>query len=476
VEPRKVVIVGGGITGLTTAYRLLRAGRDAADRPIAVTVLEERPRLGGNIVTERRDGFVIDGGPDSFVAVRPHATALCKEIGLGDRLIPTTERNRRVYVLHEGGLEELPEGLALGVPTRVLPMVKTKLVSWPAKARMALDLVLPRRLPEGDESIGHFVRRRLGDEATTHLVEPLLGGIYAGNVDTLSLRSTFPQLFEMEQQHRSLIVGSLAQRKARGVKKKGPPPTAFYSLLGGMGDLIDTLAAKITRAGGVIRTGARAAEVRAGQAARFVVRVAGEQGAFDELDADDVVLAAPAYASADALDGLDRDIAGKLRQIPYVSTAVIVLGYARVDVRHPLDASGFIVPKTEGRRILAATFISSKWTGRAPSDAALVRVFVGGHRDPGVLELSDAELIALAREELGELIGARARPMLSRVFRYERANAQPVIGHGLRMSKIRALAERHPGLHFAGAAFEGVGIPDCVRQAGEAAERIARAT
>jgi protoporphyrinogen/coproporphyrinogen III oxidase len=472
VQPRRVVVVGGGITGLTTAYRLVSAGRDAAGAPLTVTLLEARPRLGGNIRTERREGFLIDGGPDSFVVTRPQATALCKEIGLGDRLIPTTPKNRRVYVLHRGALELLPEGLMLGVPTRILPMVRTRLLSWPSKARMALDLAIPRRAPDGDESVGQFIRRRLGGAAVAQLAEPLLGGIYAGNVDTLSMRSTFPQLLELEQKHGSLIRGAIAQMAARAAER-GEPPSAFQSLLGGMGEIIDTLAAKIEKAGGKIQIGAEVTSIKKGAAGeRFLLGTTRDADDMATIAADDVVLCTPAYVAADALDGLDREISATLRQVPYLSTATVVCGYHRADVAHPLDASGLIVPKGEGRRILAATFISSKWTARAPSDATLVRVFVGGHRDAGALAQSDEELIALAQRELAGLIGVRARPILARVYRYARANAQPVIGHAARMQKIRSLSERHPGLHFAGAAFDGVGIPDCVRQGGEVAARI----
>ncbi len=474
MSARRVVIVGGGVTGLTAAYRLLTAGHDASGATLAVTVLEERPRLGGNIVTERRDGFVIDGGPDSFVAVRPQAKALCHDLGLGDRLIPTTERNRRVYVARRGGLEQMPEGLSLGVPTRVWPMVRTPLVSWTGKARMALDLVLPKGRIDGDESIGHFVRRRLGDEAVTQLAEPILGGIYVGNVDALSLRATFPQLLEQEQKYGSLIRGAIAQMAARGHAAGKAPPSAFFSLLGGMGELIDTLASKIGKAGGTIRVGAPVAAItkapEGAKSPRFLVQIAGEAG--ETIEADDVIFCIPAYAAADALDPFDRTLSALLRQTPYISSATVVVAFRRADMPRALDATGLVVPKSERRRVLAATFISSKWAGRAPSDAVLLRVFVGGHRDPGALTLSDEALVALAREELGSLVGVRVKPMLSRVFRYERGNAQPSIGHLGRVTRVRALAKGHPGLQFAGAAFDGVGIPDCVRQANDAAANI----
>ncbi len=474
MSPRRVVVVGGGITGLTTAYRLVRAGHDGAGRPLSVTLLEERPRLGGNIQTERRDGFVIDGGPDSFVVTRPQAANLCRELGLGDRMIGTTEKNRKVYIRQGGALHPLPEGLVLAIPSRVWPLAKSPLFSWPGKARMALDLLLPRRPEIGDESVGHFIRRRLGNEALERLAEPLLGGIYAGNVDSLSLRATFPQLLDLERKHRSLIRGAVAQRAARKDQKGRPPPSLFTSLLGGMGELVDALAAAIKKGGGELRTSAGVASIHAGalpggKAAPFRLEL---QGGGEPLLADDVVLTTPAHAAATALDSYDRDLAARLRQVPYVSSAVVVFGFTRADVPHALDASGLIIPKGEKRRALAATFISSKWAGRAPSDAALLRVFLGGHRDPGALAQTDDELIQIARDELGALLGLRAKPTLARVYRYDRANAQPVIGHLDRVEKMRSLAAEHPGLHLAGAAFDGVGIPDCVRQATEVADRI----
>ncbi|MFT3773716.1 MAG: protoporphyrinogen oxidase [Minicystis sp.] len=474
MTPRRVVIVGGGITGLTAAYRLLRRGTDASGAPITVTLLESRPRLGGNIQTERRDGFVIDAGPDAFVAARPHATALCKEVGLGDRLIGTSEKARKVYIRQDGVPHLLPEGVVLGIPTRLGPLVRTRLFSWPGKIRMGLDLVLPRRRGGADESVGSFMRRRLGREAVDRLAEPLLGGIYAGNVDALSVRAAFPQLLDLEQKYGSLIRGTLAQRAHRPAPRDKAPPSVFYSLLGGMGELVETLARSIDKLGGIIRIGAEVEAVTAGNLdARFHVRVRGEG---DPILADDVILASPAFAAADALDGLDRDLANRLRQIPYVSTATVTVGFPRADVPHPLDASGLIIPKGERRDVLAATFVSSKWSGRAPADVALMRVFIGGYRDPGALAQSDDELVSLARRELEILVGVRARPVIARVFRYERGNAQPSLGHPERLARLRSLAARHPGLHLAGAAYDGVGIPDCVRQAEEVAARIADTT
>ena len=481
MTPRHVIIVGGGITGLTVAHRLLSATRKGeARRPVTVTLLEERAQLGGSIRTERQDGFVIDGGPDAWVVAKPQASQLCRELGLGDRLVETVERNRRVYVRRDGALHPLPEGLVLTVPTRVLPFARTPLLSWSAKARMALDLVIPRRRGDQDESIGSFIRRRLGHEALEQLAEPLLGGIYAGDVDALSIRSTFPQLTQMEEKHGSMILGALAQRRDRG-DVGGPPPSAFHSLLGGVGELVEVIARAVQRAGGEIRTGAAVQSIvpaatspGVSGAPRFAVHVV---GAPEPLLAEDVVVATPAYAAADALSDLDLDIAAALRLVPYLSTATVLLGYRRADIAHPLDAVGLIVPRPERRRALAATFVSSKWPGRAPEDSALLRVFLGGHRDPGTVAQGqcDDAIAAIAREELAGLLGIRARPVLSRVFRFDRASVQPVLGHAERVRALRERAARHPGLHFAGAAFDGVGIPDCIRQATDVARVIAGA-
>jgi oxygen-dependent protoporphyrinogen oxidase len=468
---RHIAVIGGGITGLTVAYRLLTSDKREG---LSVTLIEAKPRLGGNIVTERRDGFVIDGGPDSFVVAKPHATALCKELGLGSRLITTTEKNRRVYLLRHDKLHSLPEGLVLTIPTKFLPFATSPIFSWQAKARMGLDLIVKKRpSAQGDESIGSFVRRRLGQEALDVLADPLLGGIYAGDVEKLGIRSTFPQLAELEDKHGSLIRGALAQRRkaARG----GPPPSPFFSLEGGMGELIDALESSIRKAGGNIIVGApiiSASPPSERSSGQWTLRYAPSGASNETLVAQGVVMATPAHVAASVCERFDTELGDMLRSIPYLSTATVVFAYPRSAVPHPLDAVGIIVPKDERRRILAATFISSKWKNRAPEGSVLVRVFVGGHRDPSRLASTDDELVATAREELARLVGVRAEPLFARVFRYEQANAQPVVGHAEHVRRIRQRAERHAGLLFAGAAFDGVGIPDCVRQANDAADLV----
>ena len=470
---RHIAVIGGGITGLTVAYRLLSSTKNEG---LSVTLLESKPRLGGNIVTERRDGFVIDGGPDSFVSAKPQATALCKELGLGDHLITTTERNRRVYLLRHDKLHSLPEGLVLTIPTRFLPFATSPIFSWPAKARMGLDLLVPKRSNiQGDESIGSFVRRRLGQQALDVLADPLLGGIYAGDVEKLGIRSTFPQLAELEDNHGSLIRGAIATR--RKTTPGAAPPSPFLSLEGGMGELIAALETSIRKAGGTILLNAPihgAAPPSERSSGRWTLRFASTNSAEETLAVDGIVMTTPAHVAASVCGRFDTELGDMLRGIPYLSTATIVLAYPRSAVPHPLDAVGVIIPKDERRRILAATFISSKWKGRAPEGSVLVRVFVGGFRDPSRLASTDEELVTVGREELARLLNIRAEPLFTRVFRYEQSNAQPIVGHADQVKRIRKRAERHPGLLFAGAAFDGVGIPDCVRQANDAAALVLR--
>lgn len=494
--PLRVVIVGGGITGLATAYRILKSSKEGASRvgPVAVTLLEGSDRLGGDIKTDRIDGLVIDGGPDAFVAAKPDATALCEELGLGARLIGTIARNRKVYVLFGGRLHALPEGMFLTVPTQLIATARSGLLSWEGKARAALDLVLPPKLDARDESIGSFIRRRLGDEVAQRIADPLLGGIYAGDLETLSVRATFPQLVQLEEQYGSLIRGALELRAAEAKeggasgafsrlfsRRSTRAPSAFCSLVSGMGELIDVLAAQIEELGGEIRTRTSALSVVRPSdptvpdgAARFLVKTRLPSGVSEAIPADAVVIAAPAYRAAEVIRELDPDLAELARDVPYESTATVILAFPRSAIPHALDAVGMIIPKTERRRILALTFITSKWEGRAPPGTAMIRVFIGGHSDPHASAQDDEALIELATSELSSILGVSAAPTLARVYRFPRGSAQLLVGHLERMAKVRARTALHPGLYLAGGAFDGVGIPDCVRQANEIAQKIIR--
>ena len=459
-EPAPVAVVGGGITGLAAAHDLAAAG-------VAFTLFEAQPGWGGVIRTERVAGFLLEGGPDSILAQKPDGVALCRELGLGASLVPT-RAPRTVYVLRRGRLYPLPEGV-LGIPSRVGPFLRTGLFSWHGKLRMALDLVAPRG-GEGDESIASFLRRRLGQEAVDRLGQPLMAGIHSGDPERLSLRATFPRLAELEVRHRSLLRGFRAAARAA----PGPPAgatgfgSAFVSLRDGLGALVEALVATLPRAS--LRPGTVVASVARTGAGGFSLRMA--DGVREAASA--VILAVPPPHAALMLADLDRELAGLLAAIPFVSTAAVFLGYRREDVTHPLDGHGVMVPWTEGLRTSACTFFSSKFAGRAPEGHVLLRAFLGSARDAGVLASTDGELAQIVREELGPLLGLRGEPVLARVYRWPGGTPQMEVGHLERIASVEARLSGWPGLLLAGAGLRGAGLPDCIAD-GRAAAAETRA-
>ncbi|HSQ64057.1 MAG TPA: protoporphyrinogen oxidase [Polyangiaceae bacterium] len=449
---RHVVIVGAGISGLTCAWSL----RDSGAR---VTLLEASDRLGGNIRTYREQGFVMDAGPDAWIATKPEATALAKELGLDKELIGTRPEYRRVYVAHDSRLHPMPEGVVLGVPTRVWPMVTTRLFSLGGKARMGLEPFVRARDFSGDEdeSVGDFVDRRLGREATERLAGPLLGGIFAGDVRRISVRAAFPQLLGLEQKHGSLV--RAMRKNRRPAKKNGEgPQSMFISLRGGMSGLPDALAAAID--GKVeVRRNARIVSVEP-KDGRYAIRLEGGE----TLDADALVLAAPPHATARLVERLDAEASRLLGEIRCGSSAAVFLGYRREDVAHPLDATGFVVPRDGSMSIVACTFVSSKWESRAPEGHVLLRAFLGGAGRESTLEVDDEALVRTAREELVTLLGKMGEPELVRVYRHVKASPQPEVGHLARMREVKERLAKFPGVYLAGNAYEGTGIPDCIKQ------------
>jgi protoporphyrinogen/coproporphyrinogen III oxidase len=450
---KRVVVVGGGISGLATAHALL------TKHGVDVRLLEATDRLGGNLRTVRRDGYLIDEGPDSWVASKPHATALAKALGLGDRLIETIPENRRVYMRTKRGLVALPDGLMLGIPTRILPLATTSLLSLRGKARAALDLALPkyfrRRMIDEDEALGAFIERRLGREVLDKLVGPLLGGLFTGDVDDLSLLGTFPQLAALEEKG-GLIRGALAMAPKQTSDVK---PSGFFSLRGGVGELIDAIAARL---GESVRKETRVLSI-ARDGDGFVVEHSGGRER-----ADHVVVAGPAHVAATLVSGVAEAAANELREIGYSSSATVFVAYRRSDVPHKLDATGYLVPDKSPGVPLASTWVTSKWPYRGPDGFALIRVFFG----MADVERGDDQLVEAARAELKTTIGVTAEPVLVHVARFRRASPQPRVGHP---QKLRRLAAALPsGIHALGSAYEGVGIGDCVRQAEAIADRIGR--
>jgi oxygen-dependent protoporphyrinogen oxidase len=446
------LVVGGGITGLATAHALVTG----ASRPLRIALIEAAPRLGGVIFTERTHGFLFDRGPDSFVAQKPEGRALCESLGLGGDLI--TPSARQVYVHARGRLRAMPKGMMLGVPTSIPSFLASDFVSWRGKMRMAMDLVMPRGKP-GEESIASFIGRRFGQEAVEVIAEPLMAGIHSGRADQLSMAANFPQFVEMERKHRSVIV---ALRKAAG-RMKGERTSPFLSLRGGMGDLIDALAAKLPEGSVVLGRRAKQLRRRAGGYA-----VALDDGT--ELAAPVVTLAIRSHHAAEMVEGELPDLANALAEISFVSSVVVFLGFERGQVRHPLDASGFVTRPGEGR-VMAATFVSSKFEGRAPEGRVLLRAFLGGARDEEVIRWPDEELVEQAQAELGRLLEIEGEPIFTRVYRYERATPQLRLGHTERVAKLREREKEHEGLYVAGGGYEGIGIPECIRQGRVVAER-----
>jgi oxygen-dependent protoporphyrinogen oxidase len=465
-DTRRVVIVGGGITGLAAARAALGRAR-ALGRPASVTVVERSPRFGGNLVTERVDGFLLDGGPDSWVATKPHATALARELGLGDAIVGTNESTRRYFVAWAGRLHPVPEGLVLGVPTRLAPLIRSRLFSWRGKARMALEPFVPARRFEAaeDESIADFAKRRLGSEATERLVAPLLGGISAGDADDLSVRAAFPQLVAMEREHGSLVRGMRAVRRKGAA---GREESAFLSLEGGVGELVTALCERLRGEGATLRSGVEVLAVTRAKRG-WTLEIAGDT----RLEADAVLLAIPAHAASCVLAGLDDELARGLGGLRHTSTATVFLAFRRADIAHPLDGVGFVVPRALGRPILAGTWVSSKWAHRAPEGHVLLRAFLGGASGGDVLARGDDALTRMAREELHAVMRLEATPLWSRVFRFDRASPQMRVGH---FATMRAIGERlarvAPGVQLAGGGYDGVGIPDCIRQGQDAGRAL----
>jgi len=470
VDGKRLVIVGGGITGLAAAHAALARAREVGST-LSVTILEESPRFGGSLVTERANGFLLDAGPDSWVSSKPQASALATALGLEGRLIGTSPEARRYFIAWGGRLHAVPEGLVLGVPTRLGALTGTGLFSWAGKARMALEPLVSRRPFDGDddESIADFAARRLGSEAAERLVAPLLGGISAGDASDLSVRSAFPQLVAMERDHGSLVRGMRAAMRAR---RASPQPrdqgSAFVSLEGGVGDLVTALTDRLRGDGAKLRPGTGVVQIAPHGSAWAVHTRQGER-----VEADAIVVAVAAPVAAQVLGPLDSSVGQALSSLTFASTATVFLGYRRSEVRHPLDGSGFVVPRALGRPVLAGTWVSSKWRGRAPDGQVLVRVFFGGTSGEATLERDDDALVRLAREELRVLMGLDAAPVLSRVFRFAGKSPQMRVGHLVTMRTIHERLTRvAPALRLAGGGYDGIGIPDCIRQGQEAARTL----
>jgi len=459
---KKIVIVGGGIAGLAAAHRIQE---ELSHQALECTVLEAGPAFGGKIGTERVDGFVVEKGPDSFISQKPQAIELCRKLGIGDRLVGTHPTHTSTYVYTGGRLVTMPEGLSLMIPTQFMPFVLTPLFSWPGKIRMGMDLVLPGKADDADESLASFVRRRMGREALRKMAEPMLAGIYASDPETMSIKSTFPMFFETEQKYRSLILGMLARKRKMAGSRRPSPYTLFMTLENGLSEMVDAI---IEKSPGVeFRSGVKVAQVsRAGDRWRLDL----EGG--ENLAADAVIFATPAGIAANLLRDAAPRAAEGLGKIQYVSTATVTLGFRREGFEHPLDGFGFVIPRAEKRRILACTWTSSKFPHRAPDGHVMLRCFVGGARREALAEQDAGAMLAMVREEIRDIMGIRQEPVMSRVFHYRKSNVQYHVGHAGLIAGIEDALADAPGVYLAGSAYTGIGIPDCIQNGGRAAEKV----
>jgi oxygen-dependent protoporphyrinogen oxidase len=449
-----VAIIGGGMAGLTVGYRLAQAGID-------FRLLESTHRWGGLVRTEHADGFVLDAGPDTLLAHRPEAIALCRELGVP--LVPAAITPHPTYVVHDGRLHALPEGMALGVPARLSPLVSTALFSWRGKLRMALEVTKPRRRDGADESIASFFKRRLGQEALDLIGDPLLAGIHAGDSERLSLRSNFPTLADMEAQHGSLIRAMWA-----AARQKQPHRAMFFSPRAGLGELVDALVARLPRAS--LISGIRIHGVdRSGEAFRL------ESDDGRRIVARRLILATPLWEAAHLLVMAAPAAAVSLGAMSFSSSATVFLGYRRDDVAHALDGHGMMIPRREGLRTRACTFASSKYPGRAGEGYVLLKGYLGGLHGSEAMGLDDARLAALFEQEMAPLLGLRGRPILTRVYRWPGASPQREVGHDERRALVEHALAVTPGLSVVGAGLRGSGVSNAIADGQRAAAEVVAA-
>jgi oxygen-dependent protoporphyrinogen oxidase len=468
---KRVIIIGGGITGLAAAYKVRRAaGSDGHE--VTFTLVEKDDRLGGKIQSEVFDDFIIDGGPDSFLTEKPALHRIADLLGMADQKLPSDESRKRTWILAAGRLHEMPDGVMMFAPTKFVPFATTGLFSPVGKARMAMDLVIPKKqVPEGelnDETLESFVVRRMGRECLDRLAEPLVGGVHASDPAVMSLAATFPRLLEMEQKYGSLMMGFLdARKKVEEMRRKYPPRpgqprrTFFSSFKGGMQQLTDAMADAAGRDDMIVGTAVTRIE-RLGE--RWAVTLADGR----TLEGDAVVVATEGWAAEALMEGVAPRAREALAGIPHSSSATVSLGFDTEDVGFDLNAFGVLCPQAESRSLMAATYSSTKWPGRAPDGKVLMRGFVGGPHNQEIVDRSDDELIRIVTDELRGILGLTADPVFAKVYRWRLGMPQYTLGHLERVAAIQGEMETIPGLALAGGSYTGVGLPNCA-ESGEAA-------
>ena len=475
---RRVAVIGGGITGLAAAQRLVSRSNN-----VQVVLLEASRRLGGIIRTETADGFLMELGPDSFITNKPAAIQLCEEIGFTDQLIPTDARFRRSLVLRNGKPVPVPDGFMLMAPSKPWAILTTPILSIMGRLRLLSEAFIARRTTEEDESLASFVRRRFGQQTLERLVQPLVGGIYTADPEKLSLKATMPRFPEMEQSHGSVIRATLAQQKIDRHRSSGHKTInassgsgarygLFATAAGGLSDMVAAIERALRKSGRVeIQLGAEVAGIEKCKVSgsHWVVQLRNQQ----PMTFDAVIMTLPTHVAARILKtAISPELQILLQDIDYASSAIVVSGHQLSDFKHPMDAFGLVVPAIERRKILAVSFSSRKFPGRAPSGQILLRTFVGGAMQLELLNHDDDTIAGFVNDELRSIFGMKAEPMFSEVIRYRNAMPQYHVGHLDRVAGIESLLKNTPGLHLAGSAYTGVGIPDSIASGWAAADHV----
>ncbi|MFI5323389.1 MAG: protoporphyrinogen oxidase [Thermodesulfobacteriota bacterium] len=463
--PERVIVIGGGITGLSAAHRLHELSREK-NLNLEILLLEKSERVGGAISTLKRDGFTIEEGPDSFITSKPWGLNLSSRLRLNSEMIETNPEKRRTYIVLRRSLVPLPEGFFMLAPTMIMPFLRTPLFSWRGKIRMLMDLIIPKKTSD-DESLASFVRRRLGREALERAAQPMISGVYTADPEKLSMRATMPQFLEMEERHGSIVRGmyeNYRNRKKGVMAESGARYSLFVSFRNGMKTLVEALVKKLPD--GCIKTGVMVEGIKEADDGWEVMAGDGT------LDAAGVIITTSAYVTAGLLESTDARCAALLRQIEYASSAVVILAYRKEDIGIELDGFGFVVPQIEGSSMIACSFTSEKFPGRAPEGYSVLRVFVGGGVSPDIYQLDDELMIGTVREELSALLLIKSEPVFAIIKRYPNAMPQYHVGHLELVDRIHREMKKLDGLEIAGNAFGGVGIPDCINSGERASERL----
>lgn len=461
---KRIAIIGGGVSGLSAAFELEQQRQAGAK--VEYVLFEASPNLGGVLRTECVDGCLVEAGPDSFVTEKPWAADLCRALGLGDQLIGSNDADRKTYILTRGRLVEMPDGLMFLVPTKILPTGLSPLFSWKTKLRMAKELFHPPRAVNHDESVADFVTRHYGSEMVDRLADPLLSGVYGGEAANLSVRAVLPRFAEMERTHGSLGKAMLAARKKIAASPKKAAPPLFTSLKDGMQHLAQAIVAKLPASSLLTNAPVRVLQPQP-DAGGWLVSAGLQSDHFDG-----VIVALPGSAAASVLSMASSELSAELGAVQYSSSITVGLGYDR-DVRDSLPPGfGFLVPRSERKRLLAATFVHNKFPHRAPDDRALLRCFFAGRNAEDVWPLTDNQIVEIVLDELQEILGLRTDPLFSRVYKWKSAMAQYGVGHLERLERIERLRQQLPGLALAGNAYRGIGVPDCVRTGRDAAKQL----